>query len=56
MAPNRKLAKKTGKKASGAQAKAASKHAEGVRERNQKLDAVTVGVIRIRPAPSTRRS
>jgi DNA topoisomerase-6 subunit A len=47
MAPSRKPTKKTGgKKASGAQAKAASKHAEGVRERNQKLDAVTIGVIK----------
>ena len=46
MAPNRKLTKKSAKKATGAQAKAASKHAEGVRERNQKLDAVTVGVIK----------
>ena len=46
MAPNRKPTKKSAKKATGAQAKAASKHAEGVRERNQKLDAVTVGVIK----------
>jgi DNA topoisomerase VI subunit A len=46
MAPNRKLKKKPATKATGATAKAASKHAEGVRERNQKLDAITVNVIK----------
>jgi DNA topoisomerase-6 subunit A len=35
-----------GKKASGTAAKAATKHAEGVREKNKKLDAVTVSVIK----------
>jgi DNA topoisomerase-6 subunit A len=35
-----------GKKATGASAKAASKHAEDVREKNKKLDAVTVNVIK----------
>jgi DNA topoisomerase VI subunit A len=35
-----------GKKATGATAKAASKHAEDVREKNKKLDAVTVAVIK----------
>jgi DNA topoisomerase VI subunit A len=38
--------KSAGKKATGAVAKAASKHAGDVRERNKKLDAVTVGVIK----------
>jgi DNA topoisomerase-6 subunit A len=42
MAAKRKVTKKAG----GAVATAASKHAEGVRERNQKLDAVTVSVIK----------
>jgi DNA topoisomerase-6 subunit A len=35
-----------GKKATGAVAKAASKHAGDVRERNKKLDAITVSVIK----------
>ena len=43
MAARRKLTKKP---ATGGAATAASKHAEGVRERNQKLDAVTVSVIK----------
>ena len=38
--------KSTGKKATGTVAKAASKHAEDIRERNKKLDAVTVNVIK----------
>ena len=46
MAPNRKLTKKSAKKATGAVAKAASKHAEDIRDRNKKLDAVTVTVIK----------
>jgi DNA topoisomerase-6 subunit A len=47
MAPNRKVKKEPGaKKATGATAKAASKHAEDVREKNRKLDAVTVAVIK----------
>jgi len=38
--------KSTAKKATGAVAKAASKHAEDIRDRNKKLDAVTVSVIK----------
>jgi DNA topoisomerase-6 subunit A len=38
--------KSTAKKATGAVAKKASRHAEDIRERNQKLDAVTVSVIK----------
>jgi DNA topoisomerase-6 subunit A len=38
--------KSVGKKATGTVAKAASKHAEDVREKNKKLDAVTVSVIK----------
>jgi DNA topoisomerase-6 subunit A len=38
--------KSTAKKATGATAKAASKHAEDIREKNRKLDAVTVSVIK----------
>ena len=43
MAARRKLTKKP---ATGSVAKAASKHAEDIRARNQKLDAVTVSVIK----------
>jgi len=43
MGSSRKVTKK---RATGGAAKAASKHAEDVRERNQKLDAVTVSVIK----------
>ena len=47
MAPNRKVTKRSAKKAAtGTVAKAASKHAEDIRARNQKLDAVTVSVIK----------
>jgi DNA topoisomerase-6 subunit A len=35
-----------GKKATGASAKAASRHAEDIRDKNKKLDAVTVNVIK----------
>jgi DNA topoisomerase-6 subunit A len=42
----RKVKKQPGKKATGASSQAASKHAEGVRERNKKLDAITVNVIK----------
>ena len=38
--------KPAGKKATGSAAKAASKHAEDVRDKNRKLDAVTVNVIK----------
>jgi DNA topoisomerase-6 subunit A len=38
--------KPSAKKAGGATAKAASKHAGDIREKNRKLDAVTVGVIK----------
>jgi DNA topoisomerase-6 subunit A len=38
--------KKSAKKATGANSHAATKHAEDVREKNRKLDAVTVGVIK----------
>jgi DNA topoisomerase-6 subunit A len=44
MAAKKKAA--SAKKATGAAATAASKHAEGVREKNKKLDAVTVSVIK----------
>jgi DNA topoisomerase-6 subunit A len=38
--------KSTAKKATGSAAKAASKHAEDIREKNKKLDTVTVSVIK----------
>jgi DNA topoisomerase-6 subunit A len=46
MAPKGKSKKEPAKKATGTVAKAASKHAEDIRARNQKLDAVTVSVIK----------